>query len=189
MKLLLAQGNPGANYARTRHNAGWIIIDTLAETFGATWKSSGKFNALLAEVNLHGQKVILAKPLTFYNETGQVARSLADFYSLDPSNDLLVLHDELALPFGAVRVRQKGSDAGNNGIKSLNSHLGQEYWRIRIGIWSELRNRMDDSSFVLSRFTTDELASLQHLAQNPIAQLVEDFLNGEMAHSSYTAST
>ena len=127
MKLLLAQGNPGANYARTRHNAGWIIIDTLAETFGATWKSSGKFNALLAEVNLHGQKVILAKPLTFYNETGQVARSLADFYSLDPSNDLLVLHDELALPFGAVRVRQKGSDAGNNGIKSLNVYKNSKF--------------------------------------------------------------
>ena len=135
MKVILAQGNPGAEYARTRHNAGFIVLNAIADVSGASWKSANKFNADTAEITLEGEKVLLVKPSTFYNETGRTARAIADFYKLTPAKDMLVLHDEIALPFGAIRVRQRGSDAGNNGIKSLNAHLGPEYWRIRIGVW------------------------------------------------------
>ena len=156
MKLIFSQGNPGSQYARTRHNAGFMMLDQLSEAHQATWKHEGKFSADIASVSIAGEKVLLVKPRSFYNETGQVARALVDFYKLTPAEDVLVIHDELALPFGTIRARQQGSDAGNNGIKSLNAHLGGTYWRLRIGIWNEQRDLMDDANFVLSAFSPEE---------------------------------
>ena len=156
MKLIFSQGNPGSQYARTRHNAGFMMLDQLSEAHQATWKSESKFSADIATVSIAGEKTLLVKPRSFYNETGQVARAIVDFYKLTPADDVLVIHDELALPFGTIRARQKGSDAGNNGIKSLNAHLGDTYWRLRIGIWNEQRDLMDDANFVLSAFSTEE---------------------------------
>lgn len=188
MKVIFAQGNPGTQYARTRHNTGFIVLDELASTQGATWKSSDKFKAAIAEISLNGEKVLLVKPLSFYNETGQVARALVDFYKLDPAEDVLVIHDELALPFGTLRIREKGSDAGNNGIKSLNAHLGEQYARLRIGIWNERRNVMDDVDFVLSAFSEEESKLLQHLAETTILTLVTAFVKGELEPISHNFS-
>ena len=185
MKLIFAQGNPGKQYARTRHNAGFITLDALAEANRGTWKSQDKYRADIAEINLNGEKILLIKPLSFYNETGQVARALVDFYKLNPAEDVLVIHDELALPFGTIRVREKGSDAGNNGIKSLNAHLGPEYSRIRIGIWNEQRNLMDDAAFVLSAFTEDESKQLMQLINDKIIPLVDQFQKGELEPVSH----
>jgi PTH1 family peptidyl-tRNA hydrolase len=186
MKLIFAQGNPGKQYSRTRHNAGFIALDELAEANDGHWKVQDKYRAEIAEISLEGEKVLLVKPLSFYNETGQVARALVDFYKLDPADDVLVLHDELALPFGTIRVREKGSDAGNNGIKSLNAHLGQDYRRIRIGIWNESRNQMDDAAFVLSAFSKDELTQLDQLIKEKIIPSVELFLAGKLESTSHT---
>ena len=186
MKLIFAQGNPGLQYARTRHNAGFIVLETLADNENAQWKTDSKFKAELAEINIQGEKILLVKPLSFYNETGQVARSLVDFYKLDPTTDVLVIHDELALPFGTIRIREKGSDAGNNGIKSLNAHLGADYGRIRIGIWNELRDQMDDAAFVLSKFSADETKALHEIIDKTIIPLVRDFANGTLVATSHT---
>lgn len=185
MKLIFAQGNPGTQYARTRHNVGFIILDALASKEGGTWKTDTKMKADIATVHLKDEKVLLVKPLSFYNETGQVARALIDFYKLDPAEDLLAIHDELALPFGTVRVRQKGSDAGNNGVKSLNAHLGPDYARIRVGVWNERRDQMDDAAFVLSVFTAEEMADLTKLISTPIIPLIDDFIEGKLAASSH----
>lgn len=163
MKLIFAQGNPGAQYARTRHNVGFIVLDALVDQIGAKWRTESKFKAEIAEAHLDGEKILLVKPLSFYNDTGLVARALIDFYKLNPAKDILVVHDELALPFGSIRIRDKGSDAGNNGIKSLNSHLGPLYWRLRIGVWNELRDRMNDADFVLSAFSKAESEQLLKL--------------------------
>src|SRR5438445_447838 len=138
MKLIFAQGNPGSQYATTRHNVGFLILDQLAAKAGKEFIKKPKFHADVAELTIAGEKVLLVKPTTFYNETGQSARSLVDFYKLDTMSDVLVVHDDLALPLGTIRTREKGSDAGNNGIKSLNAHLGHDYHRIRIGIYNEL---------------------------------------------------
>jgi len=184
MKLLFAQGNPGRQYARTRHNTGFITLDALAEAQGGTWRTQDKFRAEIAEISVAGEKVLLVKPLSFYNETGHVARAIVDFYKLTPAEDVLVIHDELALPFGTIRVRQKGSDAGNNGIKSLNAHLGQDYARIRIGIWNERRNLMDDADFVLSAFSEAEAKQLHELIEAKITPLVTDFVKGSLEPSS-----
>ena len=186
MKLLFAQGNPGRQYARTRHNTGFIALDALAEAQGGTWRTQDKFRADIAEISIEGEKVLLIKPLSFYNETGQVARALVDFYKLNPAEDVLVIHDELALPFGTIRVRQKGSDAGNNGVKSLNAHLGPDYARIRVGIWNERRDIMDDADFVLSAFTENEKKLLDQLIEEKIAPLVGQFLKDDLKPDSYT---
>ncbi len=186
MKLIFAQGNPGAPYARTRHNAGFILLDQLANQHNTTWKKESKFNAEIATITLHDEKVLLVKPLSFYNETGHIARSVVDFYKLTPSADVLVIHDELALPFGTIRVRQQGSDAGNNGIKSLNAHLGPTYWRLRIGIYTERRDLMPDADFVLSVFSADELTHLHTTVFTAIQPLISAFITNALAHSSHT---
>ncbi|HWT39759.1 MAG TPA: aminoacyl-tRNA hydrolase [Dongiaceae bacterium] len=186
MKLILAQGNPGPRYAHTRHNVGFSVLDAFAEANDARWHSESKFRADIAEATINGEKVLLVKPLSFYNETGQVARGLVDFYKLDPVSDVLVIHDELALPFGTVRVREKGSDAGNNGIKSLNAHLGQDYWRIRIGVWHESRNQINDVDFVLGKFSTEERASLETITQQTIVPLITRFVKGELEAVSHS---
>jgi len=184
MKLLFAQGNPGRQYARTRHNTGFIALDAVAEAHGGTWRTQDKFRADIAEISVEGEKVLLVKPLSFYNETGQVARAIVDFYKLTPAEDVLVIHDELALPFGTIRVRQKGSDAGNNGIKSLNAHLGQDYARIRIGVWNERRNLMDDADFVLSAFSEEEAKQLNTLVTDTLVPLIDQFVQGTLETTS-----
>jgi len=186
MKIIFAQGNPGAQYARTRHNVGFIVLDALAAKENVPWKTDTKFKAEIASYTASGEKVLLVKPLSFYNETGLVIRSLVDFYKLEPVTEVLVIHDELALPFGTIRVREKGSDAGNNGIKSINAHIGQNYARIRIGIWNELRDKMDDAAFVLSSFTHTEFTQLKDMIEAKIIPLIADFIADTLEASSHT---
>lgn len=177
MKLILAQGNPGKEYIPTRHNIGFFILDRYAREHGEEFNSKSKFHAEITEVSIGGEKVILAKPTTFYNETGRAARALVDFYKLDPARDFLVIHDDLALPFGTIRTREKGSSAGNNGIKSLNAALGEDYKRLRIGIYNTLRDRIPDADFVLARFTENEknaLPDVYTLATKQIDAFVQD---------------
>ena len=187
MKLILAQGNPGKQYERTRHNVGFLTLDALVERESASWQASSKFNADIAELQLNGEKVVLAKPTTFYNETGRTGRAIVDFYKLDPTSDVLVIHDEPALPFGTIRVRDKGSDAGNNGIKSLNAHLGDAYTRLRIGVWNELRDRMNDADFVLSSFSKAEQEQLAASVIPATLPLITAFIRGTLEpHSTKT---
>lgn len=186
MKLILGQGNPGAKYDRTRHNVGFYTLDQLAQRHGLTWSLKTKFRALTAEITTGEEKIVLVKPTTFYNETGLSARQLVDFYSLDPARDLLVVHDDLALPFGTIRTRKQGSDAGNNGIKSLNSHLGTGYHRIRIGISNELRNHMEDTEFVLGRFSQTEIRSLRTSLLPKAVEFIDDFCGDGLEATSHT---
>lgn len=186
MKLIFAQGNPGKQYERTRHNVGFRVLDTLADKESAGWQTSTKFKADIAEFYRGSEKVLLVKPLGYYNETGSVARALVDFYKLTPVDDVLVIHDELALPFGTLRVREKGSDAGNNGIKSFNAHLGPLFARIRIGIWNDLRDRMGDADFVLSTFTQAENEQLHDTIVPISLSLIDEFIAGTLEASSHT---
>ncbi len=186
MKLLFAQGNPGAEYERTRHNVGFVVLDKLARAHTVTFQPKDKFKALIAELSLDGEKVLLAKPQTFYNETGLSARAIVDFYKLDPSADVLVIHDELALPFGTLRTRPQGSDAGNNGIKSLNQHLGANYHRLRIGIRNELRDRAQDVDFVLGRFNGEEQEALENNVVPKSIEILDSFVAGNFEHTSHT---
>lgn len=184
MKIIFAQGNPDLKYQKTRHNTGFLVLDAFAMQHQTLWKNVDKFNARIAELNLNGEKVLLVKPLSFYNDTGVVARKLLDFYKADPDQDFLAIHDDLALPLGTVRVRVKGSDAGNNGVKSLNTHLGETYSRIRIGIWTDERDRMDDVDFVLGMFSRTQHTHLEKTIIPHVLTLIDAFLKGELEASS-----
>lgn len=185
MKLILGQGNPDTKYDRTRHNVGFFLINQFTRSHDLVWSEKSKFKALLAETVIDGEKVIFAKPTTYYNETSLSARKLVDFYNLDPKTDLLVIHDDLALPFGTIRTRKQGSDAGNNGIKSLNSHLGPDYHRLRIGIYNELRDHMDDAEFVLSKFSKSESDDLKAIIAPKIVELIKQFCNNTITISTH----
>lgn len=184
MKLILGQGNPGPEYAKTRHNVGFMALDFYAAKQEVAFQPKSKFHAEIAEVTLAGEKILLAKPTTFYNETGLSARALTDFYKVDPT-DVLVIHDELALPFGTVRVREEGSDAGNNGIKSLNNHLGQSYARIRVGTWNDHADKLGPFDFVLSKFTEEELSRLTTDILPKVTELIDEFIDSNHTPRSY----
>ena len=183
MKLIFAQGNPGQEYEQTRHNVGFRVLDSYAQKHGIEFQARDKFKALIAELSVDGEKVLLAKPQTFYNETGQSARAIVDFYKLDPTSEILVIHDELALPFGTIRIRGQGSDAGNNGIKSLNAHIGPLYHRLRFGIINPELPQINAVNFVLGKFTTAEQSELPALITKATL-VIDDFITGNLQHTT-----
>lgn len=182
MKIILAQGNPGRQYAKTRHNIGFLVLDELAKSAGSKWKTSSKFNSDIAE--LETGKIILVKPQSYYNETGQVARKIIDFYKVNPLKDLLVIHDDLALPLGTIRVRERGSDAGNNGIKSINTHIGDSYARVRIGIANDGKKFTNDIKVVLGKFSWREQKTLKEFIIPEITTIVKEFMQNSLKITS-----
>lgn len=180
MKLIVGIGNPELRFAGTRHNTGFTLLDSYAAANGAVFKHSVKFKADIAELSYAGEKVLLVKPTTYYNLVGESIRALCDFYKLN-TNDILVIHDELALPFGTIRTRLGGSDAGNNGVKSLNQHVGATTQRLRIGVWNDVRDKMNDADFVLAKFTTTERKQLTKII-DAASSHIDDFLAGKLAH-------
>jgi len=194
MKLIIGLGNPGAEYVGTRHNLGWAAVDNLAKQYGAKWNKKSKFSAEIAEITVEDEKVLLAKPQTFYNLSGETAQKIKQFYNLDNS-DILVIHDEMDLPVGLVRVRRGGMAAGNNGIESLITQLGPDFARIRIG--SGLSSPVHDGlakpsanqrDHVLSRPSTDEADILKNFAP-VIAQVAADFIKGNLRETTYSQFT
>ncbi len=133
MKMIVGLGNPGAEYAKTKHNVGWMLIDALAEKLGATdWRSREK--GMVAETRIGSEKVLLVKPLTYMNNSGECVGPLMRWYKLEPE-DIIVAHDDMDIPAGTIRIRKKGSAGGHNGIKSLIAHIGSENFdRVRIGV-------------------------------------------------------
>lgn len=133
MKLIAGLGNPGKKYEKTRHNSGFMAMDLLAERIGAS-VSTKKFNALTEVVRIEGQPVLLMKPLTYMNSSGSAVSQAVTFYHIDPE-DILIMHDDMDLPTGSVRIRTKGSAGGQKGMKSIIDSLGtNEIPRIRIGV-------------------------------------------------------
>ncbi len=188
MKIILAQGNPEITFDGTRHNVGFAAIDFCAAEKGVVFQAKPKFDALIAELSDGEEKVLLVKPTTYYNETGRTARALVDFYKLETS-DVLVIHDELALPFGTLRTREKGSDAGNNGIKSLSAHIGENYARIRVGIWNEIADKQGSFDFVLGKFSSEDTEKLQKDIFPKISNLIDDFITGKHTSTSHKLAT
>lgn len=184
MKIILAQGNPGEKYAATRHNVGFMALDFYAGEKDLEFLPKPKFEALIAEDSRGDEKVLLVKPTTFYNDTGRCAISLLNFYK-ESSENLLVVHDETSLPFGTLRTRNRGSDAGNNGIKSLNNNLGEDYARIRVGTANELLTSTGSYDFVLSKFNGKEATKLKSDILPKVSELIDDFIVGNHQTTSH----
>lgn len=160
MKLIVGLGNPGKEYENTRHNIGFQTIDKFAQKLGVSITKS-KYNGLYAETLIDGEKVILLKPQSYINLSGEVIRKFVDFYKISVS-DILIIHDDLDLAVGTYKIKQKGSSGGHNGLKNIELHLGtQEYKRIKIGISN---NKMiDTKDYVLGRLSKEEAKELESI--------------------------
>jgi peptidyl-tRNA hydrolase, PTH1 family len=159
MKLIVGLGNPGSQFNKTKHNIGFEVIDELCNRFGTNLNQS-KFNGLYTIIHKNGEKLILLKPLTYMNLSGDCIKPMMDYYDIE-LDELLVIYDDLDLPVGKIRLRQKGSAGGHNGIKSTISHVGtQNFNRIRIGI-GRPENGMAVPDYVLSKFKKEEWQTLQ----------------------------
>nr|MCR5311293.1 aminoacyl-tRNA hydrolase [Lachnospiraceae bacterium] len=160
MYIIAGLGNPGREYAGTRHNAGFMAIDELASRFGID-VSEKKHKGLIGKGVIEGNKVILLKPQTYMNSSGESLREAVDYYKIDPEEELIVIYDDISLNPGDIRVRKQGSAGGHNGMKSIIAHLGtQGYTRVRIGI-GEKPPRMDLADWVLGHLTGDDLSNVQ----------------------------
>lgn len=179
MKLIVGLGNPGEKYEKTRHNLGYMVVDRFLQDIASVketkWQSSKKFHSLISEHTFTPkfgdlEKVILAKPQTFMNESGESVEALASFYKIEPF-DVLVVHDELDLPSGSMKIRKGGSGAGHHGVEDIMEKLGTEmFWRFRMGIGmsknhgeigGHLMHNVDD--FVLGNFEHDEIGRIREL--------------------------
>lgn len=163
MKLIVGLGNPGERYSHTRHNIGFDVVDSLAKEISAGGFKE-KFSGLIAEGNIGGEKVLLLKPQTYMNLSGNSIIQVLNFYKIDPKEDMVVIYDDMDLPLGKLRIKEKGSAGGHNGIKSIISHVGEEFLRVKCGIGKAL-TKEENINFVLGKFTKDE--------QEVIDQLIE----------------
>ncbi len=165
VKLIVGLGNPGPKYEKTRHNVGAMVVDGLASSAGERWKVHKKSGAEVAEVRLGGLPVLLAKARVYMNESGRQIGPLAKFYSVDPA-DLIVVHDELDIDFGLVRLKKGGGEGGHNGLRSISQVMGtKEYLRVRMGI-GRPPGRQDPADFVLKPFPAADRAEVELLVRN-----------------------
>ena len=185
MKLIVGLGNPEIKYAFTRHNTGFLAIDELLHRLGNVELDKDKFKGLYTKTKIQDEDVIIAKPMTYMNLSGEFIRPLADFYKIDPK-DIIVVYDELALPVGKVKVTKEGSAAGHNGIKSIIANHGTEkFIKVRIGIKDD-KPMINQIDFVLMKYSPEELKvqkenidravdAIESIIKNGIDKTMNDF--------------
>lgn len=176
--LIVGLGNVGKEYDNTRHNIGFDAVDALASNQGFDpWIQKKDLKALMTSRTIGDSRVILLKPTTFMNLSGEAVQAAAHFYKITP-DQTLVVHDEIDIPFGQIRTRIGGGSAGHNGIKSVTQHLGEQYGRVRIGIQAE--TPMETSDFVLAKFGKDEQTHMSALIKETTAILTEYIHGGAL---------
>ncbi len=171
MFVIVGLGNPGKKYENTRHNAGFMAIDAIADKYGISVKEK-KHKALCGTGVIEGQKVLLVKPETYMNLSGESVGEILNFYKLAPEEDMLVIFDDISLAPGNIRIRKKGSAGGHNGIKSLIAHTGtQGFMRIKVGV-GEKPSGWDLADYVLGHFTEEDNAKLKEVMPDVIQAAV-----------------
>ena len=171
MFLIVGLGNPTKQYEKTRHNIGFDVMDALADKYNISI-SENKHKALCGKGVIEGMKVVLAKPQTYMNLSGESVAELVNYYKLDPESELIVVFDDISLEPGNIRIRKKGSAGGHNGIKNIIAHLGtQEFPRIKVGV-GDKPPRMDLADYVLSRFSKEDREKMEQ-AFKDAAEAVE----------------
>ena len=176
MYVIAGLGNPKKEYDNTRHNIGFSVIDMLADKTGIS-VNTAKHKGLLGAGYLNGQKIILVKPLTYMNLSGECIREVLDYYKVDPS-EFIVIYDDISLVPGGIRIRKKGSAGGHNGIKNIIAHLGtKEFPRVRIGV-GEKPARMDLADYVLGHFPKEEAETMTTAFKDGAAAVVDMMTEG-----------
>ena len=182
MYIIAGLGNPKKEYDNTRHNIGFAMIDALADKYNINVMDL-KHKAITGKGIISGQKVILAKPLTFMNLSGESIRQLTDYYKVDPETEVIIISDDISLPPGLIRVRKKGSAGGHNGLKNIIQHLGTEgFRRIRIGV-GEKPKGYDLADYVLGHFSKEEQPFMKEGIEKAIGALemiLSDDIDGAM---------
>jgi PTH1 family peptidyl-tRNA hydrolase len=177
IQLIVGLGNPGRQYDKTRHNAGFWFVDELARRYSANFKLESRFSGEVSKANIEGHTVWLLKPTTFMNKSGLAARQLASFYKI-PVENILIAHDELDLSSGTVRLKSSGGHGGHNGLRDLHAHLTKEYWRLRIGVGHPGdRNKVVD--YVLSQTSKNDAIEIARAIDRATDQ-IQLILAGEM---------
>ena len=179
--LIVGLGNPGKEYDSTRHNVGFAALDAFVaanDTFD-NWIQKKDLKCLMTTGTFGASRVIAIKPTTFMNESGQAVQAVQNFYKIS-TPQTVVVHDELDIEFGQIRTRAGGGSAGHNGIKSIVSHAGDAFGRVRIGINSQHRTKHDEKDFVLKPFSKDEQAQIDSLNREVISILTEYIYGGTM---------
>lgn len=179
IKLIVGLGNPGRQYEKTRHNAGFLFLDRLVSDSNCDWVRESRFDGLLAEIEVAGGKVLMLKPSTFMNRSGQAVGRVARYYKLVP-DEILVIHDELDFDAGVVKLKKDGGHAGHNGLRDIIAHLGaKEFYRLRIGIGRPPAGKVV-ADFVLSSPSNNEW-NLMLSAFDLAASYVSQMVTGDMA--------
>lgn len=176
-KLIIGLGNPGKKYDGTRHNIGFACLDAFAAAENGTWTEKKSFRSLICELRIGQTRVILCKPATYMNLSGEAAQAVQSYFKLRNSNTVAV-HDELDISFGQIRARAGGSAAGHNGVKSLIQHFGEDFGRVRIGIKNDLSGQADSADFVLQKFNKEEQGQMKALTTEAIS-LLNEFVFGD----------
>lgn len=165
--ILVGLGNPGAEYDGTRHNAGFFVVDKFAEKHGASF-SKNKFNALFGEANLNDKRILVVKPQTYMNNSGEAVSAIMKFYKI-PTENLVVVSDDISLPPGKMRIRTKGSAGGQNGLKNIIAHLStDEFTRVKLGIGDRPDRSNDLAGWVLSRMGEEDRKAFLAAADNAV---------------------
>ena len=179
MKLIAGLGNPGRKYKNTKHNAGFMVIDRLAEKYNLSLRKEER-KAVVAKKRIKGEKIILAKPQTFMNKSGTSLGKLVDYYKLDLAN-VLVIYDDLDLDLGQIKLKPKGGHGGHNGLKSIINHLNsKEFARLRIGIGRPEYRTVKD--YVLSKFAAEEENKVETALKKGVKG-AELFIEGDLAQA------
>ncbi|PIP65534.1 aminoacyl-tRNA hydrolase [Candidatus Peregrinibacteria bacterium CG10_big_fil_rev_8_21_14_0_10_49_16] len=174
--VCIGLGNPGKQYEQTRHNLGFQAMDTLKEEYGeGEWSQKSKFAAEVCDARIVTVPCLLAKPQTYMNCSGEAVKKLVDFYKLDPAMQILVFCDDIDVQFGELRMRESGGPGTHNGLKSVVEHIGENFYRIRIGIGPKPENVDDLATWVLSRPSEGEQKKL-HEALLKIPEMVKEFV-------------
>ncbi len=177
MFLVVGLGNPGQEYKKTRHNIGFMAIDVIFNRYNfAPFKT--KFEGHISEGIISGKKIILLKPQTFMNLSGNSVQKVAQFYKISPQN-IIVIHDDKDLVLSKIKAKNGGSAGGHNGLKNIDAQIGQNYNRIRIGVGSPKDYNMDTINFVLSRFNQSEMTVLEEKL-DLIAQTIPELVNSDI---------
>jgi PTH1 family peptidyl-tRNA hydrolase len=155
ISLVAGLGNPGRDYASTRHNLGWVVVEAFAKNHGLVWQTASQFDAEVARWDSPGRTRWFVKPLTFMNDSGRAVAALARYYKIAPT-DVAAVYDDLTIDLGLVKVTITGSAGGHNGVASLLEHLGDGFARYRLGIGPKDPPQMELTDFVLGKFTPDQ---------------------------------
>lgn len=185
MKLIVGLGNPGEQYAHTRHNLGFIVIDEIAHQLGSKWSTQTKLKSQIVRASINNDDIILVKPQTFMNLSGEAVQAIARFYKIEPTN-IWVISDDIDLPFAKLRLRIGGSAGGHNGLRSIIEYIGEGFVRVRIGIGHN--EHMPSEKYVLQKFSTSEISKLPLISSRAAERIVQQLQLSELESTSFELS-